>query len=109
MRRRRQSFRNSWIAIRASPGDASARCASRGMVSGRGSHWPEEQLDPGMGANRQPAGGAKRSRLRLGLFVWCGLPVAGQGGEVVRSLLAEKRPVYRTYTADERQRPLVVA
>jgi hypothetical protein len=29
--------------------------------------------------------------------------------EVVRSLLAEKRPVYRTYTADERQRPLVVA
>ena len=23
---------------------------------------------------------AKRSRLRLGLFVWCGLPVAGQGG-----------------------------
>src|SRR6266403_6159953 len=80
MRRRRQSFRNSWIAIRASRGDASARCASRGMVSGRGSHWPEEQLDPGMGANRQPAGGAKRSRLRLGLFVWCGLPVAGQGG-----------------------------
>src|ERR1700756_2835151 len=59
MRRRRQSFRNAWIAIRASPGDASARCASRGMVSGRGSHWPEEQLDPGMGANRQPAGGAK--------------------------------------------------
>src|ERR1700680_1832391 len=49
MRRRRQSFRNSWIAIRASPGDASARCASRSMVSGRGSHWPEEQLDPGMG------------------------------------------------------------
>src|SRR3954447_26432555 len=80
MRRRRQSFRNSWIAIRASRGDASARCASRGMVSGRGSHWPEEQLDPCMGANRQPAGGAKRSRLRLGLFVWCGLPVAGQGG-----------------------------
>src|SRR4029077_13679298 len=55
MRRRRQSFRNSWIAIRASPGDESARCASRGMVSGRGSHWPEEQIDPGMGANRQPA------------------------------------------------------
>src|SRR6202011_2153819 len=80
MRRRRQSFRNSWIAIRASRGDESARCASRGMVSGRGSYWPEEQCDPGMGTNRQPAGGAKRSRLRLGLFVWCGLPVAGQGG-----------------------------
>src|SRR5438270_10639540 len=43
MRRRRHSFRNSWIAIRASRGDASARCASRGMVSRRGSHWPEEQ------------------------------------------------------------------
>src|SRR6478735_7442193 len=33
MRRRRQSFRNCWIAIRASSGDESARCASRGMVS----------------------------------------------------------------------------
>jgi hypothetical protein len=33
-----------------------------------------------MGANRQPAGGAKRSRLRLGLCVWCGLPGGGQGG-----------------------------
>ena len=67
--------RNCWIAIRARPGDASARWASRGTVSGRGSHRPEEQLDPGMGANRQPAGGAKRSRLRLGLFVWCGSAV----------------------------------
>src|SRR5580693_2652397 len=80
MRQRRQSFRNCWIAIRASPGDASARCASRGMVSGRGSHRPEEHSDPGVGANWQPAGGAKRSRLRLGLFVWCGVPVGGQGG-----------------------------
>ncbi len=48
-------------------------------------HWPEEQLDPGMGANRQPAGGAKRSRLRLGLRVWCGLPVGGQGGGAVHA------------------------
>src|SRR5690349_15474434 len=50
MRRRRQSFRNSWIAIRASPGGATTRYASRGMVLGRGSHRPEEQLDPGVGA-----------------------------------------------------------
>src|SRR5258706_8276840 len=49
MRRRRQSFRNCWIAIRASPGGASARCASRGMVSGRGSHRPKEQPDPSVG------------------------------------------------------------
>src|SRR5207302_123993 len=34
--------------------------------------------DRGVGANRQPTGGAKGSRLRLGLFVWCGLPVGGQ-------------------------------
>src|SRR5882757_8231843 len=33
MRRRRQSFRNAWIAIRASPGGASTRYASRGVVS----------------------------------------------------------------------------
>src|SRR6202035_5521277 len=30
-RRRRQSFRNCWMAIRASPGDASARWAGRGL------------------------------------------------------------------------------
>ena len=48
------------------------------MVSGRGAHRPEEQPDPGVGANRQPAGGTKGPRLRLGLCVWCGLPVAGQ-------------------------------
>ena len=54
MRRRERRFRNARIAIRASPGGASARCASRGVVSGRGAHRPEEQLDPGVGANRQP-------------------------------------------------------
>ena len=80
MRRRKRRFRNSWIAIRASPGGASTRCASRGMVSGRGSHRPKEHSDPGVGANRQPAGSAKGSRLRLGLLVWRGLPVAGQSG-----------------------------
>jgi hypothetical protein len=53
------------------------------MVSGRGSHRPEEQLDPGVGANRQPAGGTKGPRLRLGLLVWCGLPVGGQGGGAI--------------------------
>src|SRR3954469_9104616 len=71
-------LRNSWIAIRASPGGATTRYASRGMVPGRGSHRPEEQPDPGVGTNRQPASGAKGPRLRLGLFVWCSLPVAGQ-------------------------------
>src|SRR6266446_1474624 len=80
MRRRRRRFRNCWIAIRASPGGASARYASRGMVSGRGSHRPEEQPDPGVGANRQPASGAEGSRFRFGLFVWCGLPVGAQSG-----------------------------
>src|SRR6202041_2398281 len=39
---------------RASPGDASTRYASRGVVSGRGSDRSEEQPDPGVGANRQP-------------------------------------------------------
>jgi transposase len=34
MRRRKRSFRNSGIAIRASPGSTTTRCASRGMVSG---------------------------------------------------------------------------
>jgi hypothetical protein len=80
MRRRKRRFRNSWIAIRASPGGASTRCASPGMVSGRGSHRPKEHSDPGVAANRQPADSAKGSRLRLGLFVWRGLPVAGQSG-----------------------------
>src|ERR1700749_2612678 len=42
MRRRKQSFRDSWIAIRASPGGGSARYASRSLVSGRGSHRPKE-------------------------------------------------------------------
>src|SRR5436190_10310936 len=59
MRRRKQSFRNSWIAIRASPDGATTRCASRGVVPGRGSHRPEEQPDAGVGANRQPAGGTQ--------------------------------------------------
>ncbi len=48
------------------------------MVSGRGSHRPEKQPDPGVGANRQPTGRAKGSRLRFGLCVWCGLPCGGQ-------------------------------
>jgi transposase len=52
MRRRKRRFRNAWIAIRASPGGARTRHASRGVVSGRGSHRPEEQSDPGVGANR---------------------------------------------------------
>src|SRR6516164_9072996 len=56
MRRRKRSFRNTWIAIRASPGGASARHASRGVVSGRGAGRSEEHSDPGVGANRQPAG-----------------------------------------------------
>src|SRR5690348_9876009 len=59
-----------WIAIRASPGGATTRCASRGVVPGRGSHRPEEQPDPGVGANRQPAGGTEGPRLCLGLCVW---------------------------------------
>ncbi len=80
MRRRKRSFRNCWIAIRASPGGAATRCASRAMVPGRGSHRPEEQPDPGVGANRQPAGGTEGPRLCLGLCVWCGLPVGGQSG-----------------------------
>src|SRR6266436_1958843 len=80
MRRRKRRFRNAWIAIRTSPGGASTRHASRGVVSGRGAHRPEEQPDPGVGANRQPASSAEGSRLRLGLCVWCGLPVGGQSG-----------------------------
>src|ERR1700726_3231020 len=80
MRRRKRRFRNSWIAIRASPGGASTRHASRGMVSGRGADRPEEHSDPGVGANRQPADSAKGSRLCFGLLVWRGLPVAGQSG-----------------------------
>src|SRR6266404_2353828 len=50
MRRRKRRFRNTWIAIRASPGGASTRHASRGVVLGRGSHRSEEQPDPGVGA-----------------------------------------------------------
>src|ERR1700755_2781859 len=73
MRRRKRSFRNSWIAIRASPDGATTRCASRGVVPGRGSHRPEEQPDPGVGGNRQAGGGTEGPRLCLGLCVWCGL------------------------------------
>ena len=47
---------------------------SRNVVSGRGSHGSEEQPDPGVGTNRQPAGSTEGSRLFLGLCVWCGLP-----------------------------------
>ena len=80
MRRRKRSFRNAVIAIRASPGGASTRQASRGVVSGRGAHRSEEHADPGVGANRQPADSTQGPRFRLGLCVWCGLPVAGQSG-----------------------------
>jgi hypothetical protein len=59
MGRRKRRFRNSWIAIRASPRRASTRHASRGVVSGRGSHRPEKQPDPSVGANWQPAGRAE--------------------------------------------------
>src|SRR3954471_17846128 len=83
MRRRKRSFRNCWIAIRASPGGATTRCASRGVVPGRGSHRPEEQPDPGVGANRQSAGGTEGPRLCLGLCVWCGLPIGGQSGALI--------------------------
>jgi len=54
MRRRKRSFRNCWIAIRASPGGATTRHASRGVVSGRGSHRPEEQPDPGVQTGSRP-------------------------------------------------------
>src|SRR5882757_7336991 len=91
MRRRRRRFRNCWIAIRASPGGASARYASRGMVSGRGSHRPEEQPDPGVGANRQSASRAEGPRLCLSLFVWCGLPVGRQGGRADHADLQYRR------------------
>ena len=50
------------------------------MVSGRGAHRSEEQPDPSVGANRQPAGGTKGPRFRLRLFVWRGLRVGGQSG-----------------------------
>jgi len=53
------------------------------MVSGRGSHWPEEQLDPCMGANRQPAGGAKRSRLRLGYLFGAVCPSRGKAAALI--------------------------
>ena len=49
MRKGKQSFRNCWIAIRASPSGASTRQASRGVVSGRGARWSEEHSDPGVG------------------------------------------------------------
>ena len=39
-----------------------------------------KQPDPGVGANRQPAGGTEGPRLCLGLCVWCGLPIGGQSG-----------------------------
>src|SRR6201981_576715 len=83
MRRRKRSFRNTWIAIRASPGGASTRHASRGVVSGRGAHRSEEQSDPGVGATRQPAGSPKGPRLRLVLCVWCGLPREGKAAALI--------------------------
>src|SRR4051794_21256037 len=83
MRRRKRSFRNCWIAIRASPGGAATRYASRGVVPGRGSYRPEEQPDPGVGANRQPAGGAKGSRLRLGLFIGAVCPSEGKAAALI--------------------------
>src|SRR6266404_4771860 len=87
MRRRKRRFRNAWIAIRASPGGASTRHASRGVVSGRGAHRSEEQSDPGVGANRQPAGSTEGPRLRLGLCVWRGLPSGGQSSSLLSGCL----------------------
>src|ERR1700741_1636728 len=84
-------FRNTGIAIRASPGGASTRHASRGVVSGRGAHRSEEPSDPGVGANRQPAGSPKGPRLRLGLCVWCGLPSGGQSGGADHARLQYRR------------------
>jgi len=83
MRRRKRSFRNCWIAIRASPGGASTRQASRDLVSGRGSHRPKEHSDPGVGANRQPAGSAKGSRFRLGLLVGAVCPLHGKAAALI--------------------------
>src|ERR1700739_4364523 len=83
MRRRKRSFRNTWIAIRASPGGASTRHASRGVVSGRGAHRSEEHSDPGMGANRQPAGSPQGPRLRLGYVVGAVCPVEGKAAALI--------------------------
>src|SRR5258706_8405118 len=83
MRRRRRRIRNCWIAIRASPGGASARYASRGMVSGRGSHRPEEQPDPGVGANRQPASGAEGSRFASAYLFGAVCPSEGKAAALI--------------------------
>jgi DDE superfamily endonuclease len=53
------------------------------MVSGRGSHRPEEQLDPGVGANRQSAGGTKGPRLRLGLWFGAVCPSEGKAAALI--------------------------
>jgi len=99
MRRRRQSFRNSWIAIRASRGDASARCARSRYGFRTRLALPEEQLDPGMGANRQPAGGAKRSRLHGSPVSHDGLTVSLLGTESSKCqsrIEAQTRPAVGT-------------
>jgi len=49
-------------------------------VSGRGSHRPEEQPDPGVGATGSRPVAPKDLGFASGLFVWCGLPVGGQSG-----------------------------
>jgi hypothetical protein len=56
------------LIIRASPGGTTIRRTGRGMVPRRGSLRSEKRPDPGVGANRQPAGGTKGPRLCLGLM-----------------------------------------
>ena len=71
------AFPQLWASIRASPGGASTRNASRGVVSGQGADRPEKHPDPGVGSDRRPARGRQGSRLHLGLCVWGGLPGRG--------------------------------
>jgi hypothetical protein len=52
------------------------------MVSGRGAHRPEEQPDPGVGANRQPAGSAG-SRLRLAYLFGAVCPSQGKAAVLI--------------------------
>src|SRR5467141_2535220 len=83
MRRRKRSFRNTWIAIRASPGGASTRHASRGVVSGRGAHRSEEQSDPGVGANRQPPAAPKDLGFASAYVFGAVCPVEGKAAALI--------------------------
>src|SRR5882762_6460575 len=84
MRRRKRRFRNTWIAIRASPGGASTRHASRGVVSGRGADRSEEQSDPGVGANRQTAGSPPKDLGFASAYVFGAVcPVEGKAAALI--------------------------